>query len=143
VRDEQTAARRVVGEAVRTAADLDLVDDRRADGPEDADGVLAAIRREDHVARVVDERAGDRRQPADGPDELLRDEIDHVERVVRGVRDVHAPARRVHGGVIEAAAAGVRRQIDEAEVAEHGAYRPAISDTSRSTRATIRSRALS
>lgn len=44
-----------------------------------------------------------------------RDRIEHVDRIVGGVGDVDVATSRVDRGMIEAAAAGMGRQIDMAE----------------------------
>ena len=77
-------------------------------------------------------------------DVSLSGDVDHVDGIVRGVRDVDASRRLVHGRMIEAAPLRVRGQVDEARGAAAPRQRPpASSATRRSTLATMRSRAAS
>src|SRR5262249_56956676 len=91
VRGEEPRAPRVVGEAVRTDPDGDLLHAWIADG-EHSDGVLAAVRGE-HQIRFGDERPSDAGQPRNRLDVPPRRDVDHVDRVVRGVSDVDPPRR--------------------------------------------------
>jgi len=50
-------------------------------------------------------------------------DVDDVDGVVRGVRDVGQAGRSVNGGVIEATGSDVRGEIDEAEALQAGLRR--------------------
>jgi hypothetical protein len=100
----------VVGKPVRLRADGDLhhlgIGPRR----EHANRVLAAVGGEDELAVVAHQRARHGREVGYGEEMFRRGGIEHIDRAVGGVRDIDVAGRGVHGGVVEAAAAGVRRQ---------------------------------
>jgi len=108
-------ALRVIGEAVGPHADGDLRHLRVGPGREHPDRVLAAIGGEDELAFVAHKRACDRGQVRHREEMPTRDRIEHVDRIVGGVGDVDVATSRVDRGMIEAAAAGMGRQIDMAE----------------------------
>ena len=81
---------------------------------EDADGVLAAVGREDAIPALRDERPGDACQALDRVDVARLVEIDDIEGVVRGVGDVHPPESAMDRGVIEAALPAMLRKLEVA-----------------------------
>jgi hypothetical protein len=83
-------------------------------GPEEADGVLAAVRREGQVAGPVHEDPGDTGQSADGVREDPTRAVDHVHRIVRRVGHVEPARALVNRRVVEAALRRVSGEIDMA-----------------------------
>ena len=83
-------------------------------GPEDADGVLRAVRREGQVAGPVHEDPGDPRQSADRVREDPARAVDDVHRIVRRVGHVEPARALVDRRVVEAARRGVSGEIDMA-----------------------------
>ena len=124
VGNEQPCAARIVGEAVGPDADDELFDLGRVRHREQANGILATIRRE-HQVGLRHERPRDSWQPGDGHDVPLRGDVDHVDGVVGGMCHVNAARRLVYRRVIEATGRGMRGQVDEAEgVQRHLSARP-------------------
>src|SRR5205809_6188776 len=109
---EQQATLGRVGEAVRPAPDLHLDESVFAGGREDSHGVLAAIGGEHQVVRFGHQHPGDSGQTRDRAKVRAGRAVDHVERVVGGVRYVETPSPAVYGRVVEPPGPGVRRELD-------------------------------
>ncbi len=105
----------IVGKAVGPHADVELAHRGIRSRREDADRV-GSPRLDEKMswASSLTERAGHAGRP--GTEKRWRrvDRIEDVDRVVGGVRHVDVAARGVDGGVVEAAVALMRRQVDVA-----------------------------
>src|SRR2546422_11366347 len=78
---------------------------------EDADRVLAAIRREEEIAFVRDEYARDALQPVDGLKETIGRGVNDVDIIVRRVGDVEPRRSVMNRSVIETAILCMRGKL--------------------------------
>src|SRR5438445_11307735 len=85
---------------------------------EDANRVLAAIRREEEIAFVRDEYARDALQPVDGLKETIGRGVNDVDIIVRRVVDVEPRRCVMNRSVIETAIRRMRGQLYGAQQPE-------------------------
>src|SRR5881397_293797 len=104
----------VAGVLVSDERDLLFTANRR----EDADGVLAAMRREEEIAFVRDEHARDALQSVHGVTETVGGGVHDVDIIVRGMGDVEPRRSMMNRSVIETALLCMRGKIDGAEQPE-------------------------
>jgi hypothetical protein len=120
----------VVGEPIRVRAHLDLPEQlliRAAKGTDartDARG--APITREEQVVLFVDQHTGHTRELRERAQEGARANVEYVDAVGAGVRDVHPPGRPVNARVVEAGF-GARRDRHEPDLVESHAAAGACS----------------
>jgi hypothetical protein len=119
----QTPPPAVVREGVRVRPHLDAADKLLVGAAKDADPGGLAVARKQQVIALLDEDAGDAGQLGQRAKERLLAAVDHVDAVGAGVCHVHATARAMDVGVVEAGrSAGWKR--DEADASQAHAPRP-------------------
>jgi len=79
------------------------------------DGILATIAREDEAARFRDERTRHSRQAGYRFNVPIPRAVDHVDRIIAGMCDVHPIRRWMNIGVVEPAIGSMSREFDVAE----------------------------
>ena len=105
---------RVVGEAIGSSAHVDDANRRLRSGGKHADRVGRPVRREDELALIAYQGAGDAGQAGDRKEISPACGIEHIDGIVGRVRHVDMAARGVNGGMIEAAFRLVLGQYDVA-----------------------------
>src|SRR5262245_48513165 len=122
VRRQERSAHRIDRQSIGPDTDGDLHDDVLRARLEDADRVLAAVRRERTTELVRDQDTGHGAESVDGADEALPLAVDHVHRVVHRVGNVKAAGPLVTCRMVEAPRPAVRREVDVALEAERHGY---------------------
>ena len=112
VRGDEDAAGGVEREPVRLHAYGDLESVLLGTWRKHRDGVLASIGCEDESARFRHERTCHCRESGHRFNVSISRAVDHVDRIVAGMRDVETVGWRVNVGMIETAGAAVFRQVD-------------------------------
>ncbi len=115
IRGDQDAARGIESESVRFHADGNLESIPLGTWREHRDGVLAAIGRKDEPARLGHQRTCHRRESGDRFDVSIARAVDHVDRIVAGMRDVEPIRGRMDVGVIEPTFGSIGRELDVTE----------------------------
>jgi len=115
IRSDQDAARWVEGKTVRLHAHPDLESVTLGTRCKHGDGVLTSIGGKDESTRFGHENAGHRRQAGDRFEIFILRDVDHIDRVVAGVRDVEPVCGSMNVRVIESAARSIGRQLDVTE----------------------------
>src|SRR5262249_6351590 len=88
-------------------------------------GVLAPVGGEHQLALFGNQRTGHRGQAGDRFNVAVLGAVDHIDRVVCGMRNIETIGGRMNVGVIEAAFRSMRRKFDVSdETKGHGAIAP-------------------
>jgi hypothetical protein len=115
VRGDQNAATRVESEPVRLHAYSDLERVSLGAWRKHRNSVFASIGCNDEITRLGHERTRDPCKCRDGFNVSISRDVDDVDRIVAGVRDVEPIRGWMDISVIESPAPSIRRELDVTE----------------------------